>query len=54
MDRLKEETMGVVANPQVLAYLSLELLSGATNVGGITATTQKFINKSYNTRPQVG
>ena len=50
MNGSKEETMGAVGDSQVLAYPSLEPLSGATNVSGVTATTRKFIN---NTRPEV-
>ena len=42
--------MGAGGDSQVLAYLSLEPLSGETNVSGVTATTRKFIN---NTRPEV-
>ena len=34
--------MGAVGDFQVLAYPSLEPLSGATNVSGVTATTRKF------------
>ena len=50
MNGSKKETMGVVGDSQVLAYPSLEPLSGVTNVSGVTATTRKFIN---NTRPEV-
>ena len=50
MNGSKEETMGAVGDSQVLAYPSLEPLSGATNISGVTATARKFIN---NTRPEV-
>ena len=50
MNGLKEETMDAVGDSQELAYLSLEPLSSATNVSGITATSRRFVN---NTRPEV-
>ena len=50
MNGSKEETIGAVGDSQALAYPSLEPLSVATNISGVTATIRKFTN---NTRPEV-